>query len=304
MVTFSDYLAQKSIDPGLASVVRDLVGVSQRIYTALQSGLEGKSGTVNVTGDEQVKMDVFSNDLLVDVCKKNRAVALIASEELEEPLEMDREGYGVVFDPLDGSSLADVNLAVGTIVGIFEGKGILGKTGRDQVASMIIVYGPRLTFLITFKDGVDGFLYDPEKGNFVLQHEHLQLNDSGKIMAPGNVKIAATDPWYFSMLEEMAKDGYALRYSGGMVPDVYQIILKGGGVYMYPGSQEKPEGKLRLLYESAPMALLMEQAGGMASDGNRDILDIEVKEYHQRTPIFIGSSKEVGFVKSRMQASK
>lgn len=303
MLSFSDYLLRNAPTPELASLVEDIIGASQKIYAALHKNIEEKSNMMNATGDQQVAMDIISNDFLVDVCKKNKAVAVIASEELEEPLKMDRKGYTVAFDPLDGSSLADVNLAVGTIVGIFEGATVLGKTGRDQVASLIVVYGPRLTFLLTFKDGVDGFLYDPEKGDFVLEHKKLQLKTSGSLMAPGNVKIAATDPWYFQLLEEMAKDGYSLRYSGGMVPDVNQLILKGGGIYMYPGSQEKPEGKLRLLYECAPMALLMEQAGGKASNGKDDVLDIVITEYHQRTPIFIGSSQEVLLANSRSQAS-
>ncbi|MCA9374548.1 fructose-1,6-bisphosphatase [Candidatus Peregrinibacteria bacterium] len=302
MVSFSDYLSKKSLSSDLVSIVKDIVGASQRIYEVLHHGVEGKTGVVNATGDEQVAMDVLSNDLLVDTCKKNKAVGLVGSEELEEPLAMDRGGYAVVFDPLDGSSLVDVNLTVGTIIGIFEGKNLLGKTGRDQIASLVIVYGPRLTFLVTFKDGVDGFLYDPEKGDFVLEHEKIQLKDFGSIMAPGNIKIIGTDPWYFELLEGMAKNGYALRYSGGMVPDVNQILLKGGGAYFYPGSQEKPNGKIRLLYESAPMALLVEQAGGRASNGRENILDIQITEYHQRTPLFIGSSNEILLVETRIKS--
>lgn len=302
MVSFSDYGAKNGVPSELFSIMADLVNTSKAVYAALGREIEGKSGRINMTGDEQVAMDVVSNDLLVEACKKNQAVSVVGSEELPEPLKVRNNGYSVVFDPLDGSSLADVNLAVGTIVGVFEGSELLGKTGRDLVASMIVVYGPRLTFLITFGDGVDAFLYDPEKGDFFLHHARLQLKDSGTIMGPGNVKIAASDPWYFALLEEMAKSGYSMRYSGGMVPDVYQILLKGGGIYMYPGSQEQPEGKLRLLYECAPMALLMEQAGGQASNGTRTILDIEVKEFHQRTPIFLGSSKEVELAISRMQA--
>lgn len=301
MESFSDFGAKNSVSPELLSVVEDLIVASKDIYSAFGTGIEGKAGTKNTTGDEQVVMDIFSNDVLIGACKENPHVSLIASEELKEPLKVRDSGYSVVFDPLDGSSVADVNLAVGTIVGIFEGE-ILGKTGRDQIASIMIVYGPRLSLLLTFGHGVYAFLYHPAQDNFFLHAEKLTMKESGKIMAPGNVKIAATDPWYFSLLEEMAKDGYALRYSGSMVPDVYQIILKGGGVYMYPGSKQKPEGKLRLLYECAPMAFLVEQAGGVASNGTIDILDIPMEEYHQRTPIFIGSRKEVELAKLRMQA--
>lgn len=293
MQPFPDYLAEKQVPDALGRILEQLTDGSKTIYAALQSGKEGKTGGVNVTGDQQVAMDVFSNDLLVDVLKKNGSVSLIASEELDEPLETGDEGYTVVMDPLDGSSLADVNLAVGTIVGVYKGKGILGKKGRDQVAALALVYGPRLTFLVTTGDGVDEFLYHPDRDIFQLHRAALRMGSKGKIMAPGNVKIAHTDPWYFRLLETMAKDGYALRYSGGMVPDVNQIILKGGGVYMYPGSSEKPEGKLRLLYECAPLAFLVEQAGGKAVANEADILDVEIREYHQRTPVFIGSSHEV-----------
>jgi fructose-1,6-bisphosphatase I len=294
MILFSHYLSEKNVSTGLWTVLTDLAISFKEIADALDAGNEGYAGSENVSGDRQVKLDVLSNDLLVDRLKGESSVSFIGSEEMEKPYESsNKNGYSVVFDPLDGSSLVDTNLAVGTIVGIYEGSGVVGRKGSEQVASLIAVYGPRLTFMITLGDGVDEFIYDSKEDAFVLYHENLKIGAEKKMFAPGNLGACATDSWYMKLLEYWVKNGYKLRYSGGMVPDVNQILKKGGGVFCYPGSSAVPEGKLRLLYECAPIAYLIEQAGGKATDGTVRILDIPVKELHQRTPVFVGSSKEV-----------
>ena len=291
MTLFSKYLSEKGVDEGFQSVLLDLSICFKEIANVLDAGNEGYVGTENVTGDKQVKLDVMSNDILVNRLKENKNVALVGSEELEEPLKTsaDDSGYSVVFDPLDGSSLVDVNLAVGTIVGIYKGGDLIGKKGSEQVASIIAVYGPRLTFMISVGDSVDEFKYNSEDGEFVLYHENLKIDPEKKMFAPGNLGACSSEVWYFNLLEYWVKNGYKLRYSGGMVPDVNQIIKKGGGIFSYPGSKDKPQGKLRLLYECAPIAMLIEHAGGKASSGKERILDIPIKEFHQRTPIFVGS---------------
>jgi fructose-1,6-bisphosphatase I len=157
---------------------------------------------------------------------------------------------------------------------------------------MIAVYGPRLTIIASFGKGGAEFLYDEEKGIFVKTRD-LKLDSGKKIFAPGNLRACATEGWYLEALEYWAKNGYTLRYSGGMVPDVNQILKKGGGVFAYPGYEEKPQGKLRLLYECAPCAMIIEQAGGAASNGERRILDLAVEKHDQRTPVFLGSKEEV-----------
>jgi len=299
MITFNKFLTKKSVSDGLNSVLTDLSDVFVAVYSQFSlvgsNKVEGYIGAENSTGDEQIAMDVYANNLFIEKLSANSAVALIASEEIDEPIRLQSDGhaYSLAFDPVDGSSIADVNLSVGTVVGIYDGAEVIGKTGRDQICSIIVIYGPALTFLFTLGDGVYEFAYDHDVKTFVLQREKLVLSQNGKIFSPGNIKIVNTDSWYFSLINEFAKNGYALRYSGGMVPDINQIIRKGGGIFMYPGSVDKPEGKLRLLYECNPVAMLIEQAGGKAVFGSGDVLDIEIREYHQRTPIFCGSVKEV-----------
>lgn len=303
MQIFSKYLTEKSADSELCGVLTDLTLCFKEIADTLRAGIEGYAGGENVYGDKQVKLDLLSNEILVKRLKGSGRVGFIGSEELEEPYLDDEmgegDGFSVVFDPLDGSSIVDTNLSVGTIVGIFKGKGVIGKTGRDQVASIIAVYGPRLTFMITLGVGVDEFIFDYEKNEFVLYHQGLKISEEGKIFMPGNTAATLSGKWYMDLVEYWFKNGYKLRYSGGMVPDINQILKKGGGVFAYPGSKEFPNGKLRLLYECAPVAMIIEQAGGSASTFPQgdyrlmDVMDIKIETVHQQVPAVFGSKKEV-----------
>ncbi len=294
-MNFQEYLQQKKVDPALQSVLLDTAAVFVEIAAALKTKLEGYVGSENIYGDKQVKMDLVSNDFFVERFKKNQAVALIGSEELQEPLvkKVSGKGYAAVFDPLDGSSIVDTNLSVGTIIGFYEGDHLQGRTGKEQVAALISVYGPRLTFLISTGDSVDEFLYNDETQEFQMFHENMQIHPTGKIYSPGNIKASISELWYENLLKYWMKGGYLLRYSGGMVPDINQILKKGGGVFVYPGTKDAPEGKLRLLYECAPVAYIIERAGGSAHSGKEDILEIPIESYHQQSPIFVGSKKEV-----------
>lgn len=300
--SFGHYKENKSVPEDIGAVLDDILTCGKTIYSALQRGFTGKAGSVNATGDRQVGMDVFSNTVLVETLQKNEYVGLIGSEELEEPLDLGRDGLSVVFDPLDGSSVVDLNLAVGTIVGIYGPGGFLGKTGREQIASIILVYGPQLTFTVTLSDTVDMFGYDPDEDDFFLKKENVRMPEGGKIWGCGNVAAIAKSNEYAKLFDEMVNKGYALRYSGGMVADVNQILLK-GGLFSYPGSQEKPQGKLRLAYECAPLALLVQRAGGKAISPDQSILDIALESYHQRTPFFIGSRQEISLVEEAFRAS-
>lgn len=297
--SFLDFLESEDVEAGLESLLENLSTGFVEISEGLRSGKDGGLNSENATGDHQIAMDIYANDILVNLMKKNKACALIGSEELDEPLKNEHEGqgYAVFFDPLDGSSIADMNLAVGTIVGIYKGAQVLGKTGREQVAAVMALYGTRLTFLVTLGKGVYEFLYVPLEKEFVLLHGPLKMQQQGKIMAPGNLRVTATDGWYFELVKELMMREYTLRYSGGMVPDVNQIIKKGGGIFSYPVGKAQPQGKLRLLYECAPIAFLVEQAGGKAVapilEGELDVMDLKIEEYHQRTPIFTGSLHEV-----------
>ncbi len=298
-MNFSEYLSGKNIDAGLYSVLTDIAFCVKEISDSLDTGNTGYAGGENVFGEKQIKMDVLANQILVSRLNENADVSFIASEELESPYEADVSGggYSVCFDPLDGSSLVEANLAVGTIVGLYKGQGVIGRTGAEQVAAAVAVYGPRLSLLVTLGGGVDEFVYSGKENAFVLSGEGIMVSDAGKIFAPGNLELMAENPGggYAKLLNYWIKNGYKLRYSGAMAPDVCQIIKKGGGVFLYPGSGDAPEGKLRLLYECAPFAMILEEAGG-AAVGGKDfsrILDIEIESVKQTVPVILGSKKEV-----------
>lgn len=295
----NDFL--KLENQGLSDVLDALTVAIRGISSAVRTADTGKAGTTNVFGEEQVALDVLSNQILIDELKKTSSVALLASEEMEDEMVVNENGdYGVCFDPLDGSSLVDVNLSVGTIVGVYRlGKEqtFIGKKGREQVASVVAVYGPRTTLFVTVGRGVSEFTLNSD-GEFVLSRENLKVAEDGKMFAPGNLRACKYRSEYLDLLNYWVTNEYTLRYSGGMVPDINQILLKGKGVFTYPGYKDQPNGKLRLLYECAPMAFLVEQAGGSATNGYINIQDIEITDAAQQTPIFIGSKKEVEIAES------
>lgn len=291
MKTLLDYLKDSGVDESLSHILGSLADCVKKIAQSMDVSYEGKAGTQNVFGEEQLALDIVANDIVVEEMEQNKHVGIIASEEMEEEKRVGEGEYGVCFDPLDGSSLVDVNLSVGSIFGIYKTKTFFGVKGDDQLASVIAVYGPRVTLLLTVRHGVCEFLLRSD-GEFVLVKEGLQVGP-GKMFAPGNLRACSKRKDYLKLLDFWAENDYTLRYSGGMVPDVAQIMLKGKGVFTYPGYVEQPDGKLRLLYECAPMALLMEECGGMATDGNVRILQKEVESLSQKTPILLGSSEEV-----------
>jgi fructose-1,6-bisphosphatase I len=299
--TFERYLintgAEESLKNLLIGLSREFVHVSQE----LKNYETADAGTENVYGEQQLKVDVAANNIFLDLLKDNETVASIASEELEGENfgKGGDNGYSVVFDPLDGSSLVDVNLSIGSIFGIYKGKGLIGRKGSEQVASIIVVYGPRLTFMISVGKGVVEFLYDEKDACFIF-HADIKLTGEKKLFAPGNLRACGSEEWYVKLLNHWVKNDFTLRYSGGMVPDINHMLKKGSGVFTYPPHKEKPEGKLRLLYECAPMSFLVEQAGGEATNGNIRILDLEVTALDQRTPIFLGDKNGMKLVKSFM----
>ncbi len=258
-----------------------------------------KAGTINASGETQLALDVQANNIAVEELKKSKLVWWIGSEELEDPEQIGDENYPftVMFDPLDGSSLVDVNFAVGSIFGVYEWPQDKAqrwetmqtpRTGDEQVAACYAVYGPHTTLVMTVKKGTHEFRL-AEDGKFYLTKENLNVAPKAKHFAPGNLRAAAESEGYLRWVNDCIKNGLTLRYSGGMVPDVNHILIKGDGIFAYPGYTKAPAGKLRLLFECNPMALLMEQAGGAATDGKERILSKLVTELHQRTPILLGS---------------
>ncbi|MBT6069274.1 fructose-1,6-bisphosphatase [Candidatus Peregrinibacteria bacterium] len=291
-MNLKEYLNSVECETGLLSIILDLARASEGIYDAVSTNEAGKKLTSeNASGETQMALDVRSNNIITDILEVNENVSVVGSEELEDLPVFRDSGYAVVYDPLDGSSLLDVNLAVGTIVGIYEGVGILGRTGDDQVAALIFVYGPRLTAMLTVRKGTHEFTFID--GEWILTRENIKLDKEKKMYAPGNLRAVSSNLKYRDLINYWLDNQYTLRYSGGMVPDINQILLKGCGVFTYPGYDVAPNGKLRLVFECAPMALLIEQAGGKASDGSIRLLDKPIGEIHQRTTIFIGKTEEV-----------
>lgn len=299
MQNIKNYLEGLGVDKDLVGIFDSLAEAIKKISVAVHTANTGKVGTMNSYGEEQVALDVLSNNLMIDELKKNSDVGLVASEELPDEEKIGEGEFALAFDPLDGSSLVDVNFSVGTIVGIYKTKSFMGMKGDDQVASMIAVYGPRTTIFLTAKKGVAHFILNSE-GEFVLDKDNIQIGE-GKYFAPGNLRACVNNPAYLGLVNYWIKEKYTLRYSGGMVPDINHILLKGKGVFAYPGHKDEPNGKLRLLFECAPMSLIMEQAGGASSDGKMRILEKPLENLEQRTPIFIGSKEEVARCENALQ---
>lgn len=294
-VSLNKHLRDAKIDHDLMHLILKITQSSKYIHHAMQTGDLGLAGTSNMYGEAQLELDVLSNSIFVKELTDSHYTSCLASEEMEEICKIPEEKkgkYAVVFDPLDGSSLVDANMAIGSIFGIYEAEHVMGKTGDDQVASIIIVYGPRVSLLYTARNGVHEFILNAV-GEFILSKENIKLEKDAKHFAPGNLRAVATEKKYRKLVDSWMDEKYTLRYSGGMVPDINHMFMKEEGVFTYPGYHEKPDGKLRLLYECAPIALLVEEAGGRATNGKERILDLEITSLDQRTPIFVGSENEV-----------
>ena len=254
------------------------------------------AGFQNVYGDEQLALDRISDDIMRNKLQFSGFVREYASEELEDIVKIGtgKEKYIVTADPLDGSSLVDSNLAIGTIIGIHKDS-VLDIGRKTMVAALYITYGPLITMIYSAGKGAHEFVLDRE-GEYILSQENIMLKEKGSIFSPGGLRRDWM-PEHLKFVEQLEKDGYKLRYSGGFVPDINQILIKKGGVFTYPALKKSPQGKLRLLFELQPMAFIMEQAGGLATDGNQDILSIKIENVNQLSPIYIGSVTEVQMAK-------
>jgi fructose-1,6-bisphosphatase I len=290
----------------LAFIGRRLAGKIARAAFLDHLGLAGAD---NVSGEAQKKLDVVANDLLVEGFSSIGTIAMILSEELDEPLipTGGSEGtYILCIDPIDGSSNTDVNGPVGTIFGIYrrqhggpgERTDVALPQGSAIVASGYILYGPSTQMVYTAGDGVFGFTLDAEQGEFLLTHDRIRCPQRGKYYS---ADLGSRRGWhpnigrYLDWVTESDADTrrpYSLRYFGALVADLHRSLIE-GGLYFYPGTERQPDGKLRLLYECAPLAYVTEQAGGRASTGTGRILDLETREAHQRSPLVIGSAEEV-----------
>lgn len=286
----------------LRHLINDLARAAKYISYAIKTTEAGLAGTVNMFGEEQVKLDVLSDRIIQEHLSENRLVSTYACEEHDAVVELSPAApYSVVFDPLDGSSLVDANLAIGSIFGIYEGKTMIGRTPREQVAALYILYGPRTLLVYSTGSGVHEFLLN-DVGEFMLLRENLGIGDDAKNFSPGNLRGIDETAGYRDIVESWLKEQKTLRYSGCLVADVHHIFSKGQGIFTFPASKKYPQGKLRHPFECGPFAFLADQAGGAASDGTRDILDIPITAVDQRCPLIIGSKNDVRRIGAVLQA--
>ncbi len=296
----------------LASLLRDIGLAGKRVNVEVnKAGLVdilGDAGTVNVQGEDVKKLDIYANNQFMGVLKHGISCAGIASEELDDFVAFDdplsnNSKYVCLFDPLDGSGNIDTNVSIGTIFCVYRRVTPKGtpamaedflQAGKEQIAAGYIVYGSSTMLVYGTRRGVNGFTLDPSIGEFTLSHPNIQCPPHGKIYSVNHGNFFKYNEGVKKYIDKCQKraidDGgpYTQRYIGSMVADVHRNLIK-GGIFMYPGTTDRPKGKLRLLYECNPFAYITEVAGGKATDGTQRILDIKPTELHQRSPLFIGS---------------
>ncbi|MCG9054942.1 class 1 fructose-bisphosphatase [Laribacter hongkongensis] len=289
------------------------VGIGDAVNRGALAGVLGEAGTGNVQGEDQKKLDVIANDMLLAANEWTGQLAAMASEEMADPWPIPavypQGPYLLLFDPLDGSSNIDVNISVGTIFSVLKapaGKTAIGaadflQAGTEQVAAGYVVYGPQTMLVLTTGNGVNGFTLDRSTGTFVLTHPAMRIPETAREFA---INMSNQRHWEAPVqryVEELlaGKTGprgkdYNMRWVASMVAEVHRILCR-GGVFMYPKDARDPSkpGKLRLMYEANPMSFIVEQAGGIATDGHRRILDIPPEGLHQRVAVFLGAREEV-----------
>lgn len=333
MKTLDEFIVEKQMEfphakgalTGILSSIRLVAKIIHRDINraGLTTDILGLAGNENIQGENQMKLDVFANETIKRALMAREEVAGFASEEEDSFIAFDTERgrnakYVILTDPLDGSSNIDVNVAVGTIFSIYRRVSPIGtpvtledfmQPGHKQVAAGYVVYGSSTMLVYTTGNGVHGFTYDPSLGVFCLSHENMQIPPTGKIYSINEgqyLKFPMGVKKYIKYCQEedaATQRPYTSRYIGSLVSDFHRNMLK-GGIYIYPSATTYPNGKLRLLYEGNPMAFLAEQAGGIATDGYRRILDIIPTELHQRVPLFVGSKEMVEKAQSFMDEFK
>lgn len=290
--SLSNFLDQNT-DESLANLLQTLANLSKEIAYLVQQGNADYANTANDFGEEQLALDVQVDRLIAKVLGESGLVNLITSEESVQPLRFPVGEFAVAYDPLDGSSLVDANFTIGSIFGIWKGKELLGQMGRDLVASCYFLYGPRLILVLGLPSGVYEFTLNTDY-EYELTREKITLEKNKKYFAPGGIHSIIPRDHYDNLVQFWIKNHYTLRYSGGFVADVNHILAKNGGVFAYPEVHGYPEGKLRLTFECLPLAYIVEQAGGSATDGHgMPILDKKITDLGMRSPIILGSREEV-----------
>ncbi len=293
--------------------------ISREVNKAGLVEILGLTGNENIQGEQVQKLDDYSNDTLINILSQNQSVGGVASEEMADPIYFEdhtEARYCVLFDPLDGSSNIDVNVSIGTIFSIYKLKkdgeitemDFLRK-GREQLASGYILYGSSTMLVFTTGEGVHGFTLDPSLGEFILSHENITIpENSKKIYSVNQANYRFWDENTKKMIDYFTKEAekpFSSRYIGSLVADFHRNLLY-GGIFMYPLDyklKEKPRGKLRLMYEANPLAMIIEQAGGSATNGKENILDIKPNMIHQREPLYIGNKEYIDIAMKYLNGS-
>lgn len=309
----------------LAGLLRDIGLAAKRVNVEVnKAGLVdilGDAGTMNVQGEEVKKLDIYANNQFMGVLRHGISCAGIGSEELDDIVVFDDEvsnnsKYVCLFDPLDGSSNIDVNVSIGTIFSVYKRVTPIGspathedflQPGINQVAAGYVIYGSSTIMVYATRRGVNGFTLDPSIGEFSLSHPNITCPPTGKFYSVNHGNFFQYDEGVKKYITECQKKTvetggpYTQRYIGSMVADVHRNLIK-GGIFMYPGTTDKPKGKLRLLYECNPFAFIVERAGGMATNGVERILTLKPEQLHQRTPFFVGSKTMMEELDTFLQA--
>jgi fructose-1,6-bisphosphatase I len=294
-----DFLVRAGTEKNLMELILFLAQQAQQVKKGFFCSIRktpADEATKNMYGEEQMALDMYADDVFISGLQEAQLVRYIATEEQHKIIEVKdpKNNFGVVIDPLDGSSLIDVNLCTGSIIGIYPGH-VLEK-GATMIAALYILYGPLTTLTFTTGKGVHEFVLD-ESGEFFLRHQDLRIPE-GKIYAPGALRRDYF-PAHAQWIETLEHSGYKLRFSGCFVADVHQILHK-GGVFTYPGFKGREKGKLRLLYEANPMGMIICEAGGAISNGKIDILTIKPEGIDDVTPIYVGGKEEIRLIEKYM----
>ena len=310
----SGQLTRLLTDIGVASKI-----VNHQVNRAGLAGILGDAGSTNIQDETQQKLDVFADVTFMRILTAGKSVAGIGSEEQEEPIlcgDLGKAGkYIVLIDPLDGSSNVDVNVSIGTIFSIQRRKTPMGEpltkqdflqAGTEQVASGYVLYGSSTMLVYTTGSGVNGFTLDPAVGEFFLSHPGMKFPEIGKIYSVNDAllsKCSTPTKLFIEVCRENTDTGFRARYIGSLVSDFHRNLIH-GGIYLYPSLKDKPEGKLRLLYECSPLAFIAEQAGGLAIDDHGRILEKTPTDLHQRVPYYVGNKNLIEAFLKFKQAEK
>ncbi|XP_057523135.1 sedoheptulose-1,7-bisphosphatase, chloroplastic [Amaranthus tricolor] len=293
--SLEEFLAKATTDKGLIRLLMCMGEALRTIGFKVRTASCGGTQCVNSFGDEQLAIDVLADKLLFEALNYSHFCKYACSEEVPELQDMGgpaEGGFSVAFDPLDGSSIVDTNFSVGTIFGVWPGDKLTGVTGGDQVAAAMGIYGPRTTYVLALKDypGTHEFLLLDE-GKWQHVKETTEIGE-GKLFCPGNLRATSDNADYDKLIQYYVREKYTLRYTGGMVPDVNQIIVKEKGIFTNVASPSA-KAKLRLLFEVAPLGFLIEKAGGYSSDGTQSVLDKVIQKLDDRTQVAYGSKNEI-----------